>query len=228
MISLLEAIQQRHAVRSYTDQPIEQDIIDQLQDQITKVNEEGNITIQLVLDEPNAFTGFKARYGKFKNVRNYLALIGPDCKELDEALGYAGEKLVLLAQQLGLNSCWVGGTFKVVRGRYTIYPHEKLSAVIALGYGATQGVAHKSVAPEVIAPDYATAPDWFKRGIDAALLAPTALNQQKFRFHLEDAEIDGTPLVRNTTKRGPFAKMDMGIAKLHFEIGAGDVEFAWD
>lgn len=228
MITLMEAIEQRHSVRSYTDEPIVPEAAERLQHSIDEVNEEGNVSIQLVLDEPDAFTGFKARYGKFSNVRNYLALVGPDCKELDEALGYGGEKLVLLAQQLGLNTCWVGSTYKVVRGRYSIQPHEKLAAVIALGHGVTAGAPRKSAAPETVAPGYGKAPDWFRRGVDAALLAPTALNQQKFRFTWEGAEIDGVPLVRSATKRGPFARMDLGIAKLHFEIGAGDAGFAWD
>lgn len=84
------------------------------------MNEEANLNIQLVLDEPRAFTGFKARLVNFTNVRNYLALVGPECKELDGILGYYGEQLVLLAQSLGLNSCWVGGTFKVVNRAYNV------------------------------------------------------------------------------------------------------------
>lgn len=142
------------------------------------MNEEANLNIQLVLDEPRAFTGFKARLVNFTNVRNYLALVGPECKELDGILGYYGEQLVLLAQSLGLNSCWVGGTFKVVNRAYNVDLGQKLAAVVALGYGATQGVPHRSKAPQEVAPGYDGAPEWFKRGVDAALLAPTALNQQ--------------------------------------------------
>lgn len=227
MISLEEALRQRHAVRSFTDEPLPDEAVARLQDKMAQVNEEGNVSIQLVRDEPRAFTGFKARYGKFQNVRNYFALVGPDSRSLDEALGYAGEKLVLLAQQLGLNTCWVGGTFRVVKNRYTIEPSEKLAAVIALGIGTNQGKPHKSVAPQVVAPNYDDAPEWFQRGVDAALLAPTALNQQKFRFKWEGETAEGLPLVRCTTKRGPFARMDKGIAKLHFEIGAGEREFLY-
>ena len=104
--------------------------------------------IQLVLDEPRAFTGFKARLVNFTNVRNYLALVGPECKELDGIVGYYGEQLVLLAQSLGLNSCWAGGTYKVVNRAYNVDLGQKLAAVIALGYGATQGVPHRSKAPQ--------------------------------------------------------------------------------
>ena len=193
---------------------------------IARVNEEANLNIQLVLDEPRAFTGFKARLVNFTNVRNYLALVGPECKELDGILGYYGEQLVLLAQSLGLNSCWVGGTFKVVNRAYNVDLGQKLAAVVALGYGATQGVPHRSKAPQEVAPGYDGAPEWFKRGVDAALLAPTALNQQKFSFSLDGEEND-VPVVRASTKRGAFTQMDLGIAQCHFEIGAGNALYRW-
>ena len=102
-----------------------------------------------------------------------------------------------------------------------------VAAVVALGYGATQGTLRKSKAPQEVAAGYSDAPDWFKRGVDAALLAPTALNQQKFSFALAGETEAGAPLVRAMTRRGPFTQMDLGIAQCHFEIGAGDALFAW-
>ena len=116
----MQAIEARHAVRSYTDEPLASEAVEVLQKAIALVNEEANLNIQLVLDEPRAFTGFKARLVNFTNVRNYLALVGPECKELDGIVGYYGEQLVLLAQSLGLNSCWVGGTYKVVNRAYNV------------------------------------------------------------------------------------------------------------
>lgn len=227
MIALEEAVRLRHSVRSFTDEPLSEDDVAALRAKIDQANEEGILDIQLVLDEPKAFTGFKARFGRFSGAKNYLVLVGPECKELDEACGYFGEQLVLLAQQLGLNSCWVGGTYRLVNHRYRVELGCKLTAIIALGHGTTQGEPHESKAPDQVAPDYAEAPDWFRRGVDSALLAPTALNQQKFRFQLAGHAEDGTPLVKASTKRGAFTKMDLGIAKLHFEIGAGAARFAW-
>lgn len=226
-ITPMQAIQERHSVRSYTDEPLSADAIDVLQQAIAIVNEAALLSIKLVLDEPRAFTGFKARLVNFTGVRNYLALIGPDCDELDEAVGYHGEKLVLLAQALGLNSCWVGGTYKMVNRAYNVDLGQKLAAVIALGYGTTQGAPHTSKAPDKVCADYARMPAWFQHGVDAALLAPTALNQQKFSFALT-GDADGIARVRASTKRGAFTKMDLGIAQCHFEIGAGDAAFVWD
>ena len=195
----MQAIEARHAVRSYTDEPLAPEAVEVLQKAIARVNEEANLNIQLVLDEPRAFAGFKARLVNFTNVSNYLALVGPECRELDGIVGYYGEQLVLLAQSLGLNSCWVGGTYKV---------------------------PHRSKARQEVAPGYDGAPEWFKRGVDAALLAPTALNQQKFSFSLDGEEND-VPVVRASTKRGAFTQMDLGIAQCHFEIGAGNVLYRW-
>lgn len=98
----------RHAVRSYLDKPIEEEKLERIDEEISKCNSESGLHIQFVKNEPNAFDGFMAHYGKFKGVKNYIVLIGE--KRQDEAIGYYGERLVLLLQTLGLNSCWVAMT----------------------------------------------------------------------------------------------------------------------
>lgn len=221
-----EAIEARHAVRRYSDEPLDAPIVEALGHAIGVVNEEAGLSIQLALDEPRAFAGFKGRMAGFSGVRNYLVLVGPEWKWLDRVLGYYGEKLVLFAQSLGLNSCWVGSTYKMVPHAYGVDLGQKLSAVIALGYGLDAGMPHDSKPPQDASPDYDSAPSWFQRGVEAALLAPTALNQQRFSFSLAGEE-DGMVLVRAVTKHGRFAKMDLGIAQCHFEIGAGNAPFVW-
>lgn len=225
--ALKSAIEQRHSVRQYTDAPLSEEDVSKLRSAIDSINEDCWTDIQLIQDEPRAFNGFLARYGKFSGVRNYLALVGPECKELQEILGHEAEKLVLYAQALGLNTCWVGGTFKVVNRAYRVEIGCKLEAVIVIGHGESDGKPSKSVSPDRISKQYPNGPEWFKRGVDSALLAPTALNQQKFRFDLSGEDAEGNPLVKAHSKRGPFSKMDLGIAKLHFEIGAGASSFEW-
>lgn len=226
-MALHDAMERRHSVRQYEDKPIPEDIAGSLQAAIDVLNEDHWTDMQLVQNEPRAFNCVKAKYGKFSGVQNYIALVGPECKELSEILGHEAEKLVLYAQALGLNTCWVGGTFKEVNRAYRVEIGCKLEAVIAIGYGKTQGQSHKCISPEKVSKQYAEGPEWLRRGVDAAILAPTALNQQKFRFELASEDDDGTPQVRARTKRGPFCKMDLGIAKLHFEIGAGANSFEW-
>ena len=140
----MEAMRARHSVRQYENRPLAKAQVTALQQEIGACNALSGLHIQLVTDEPRAFSGLMARYGKFSGVRNYIALVGKKGPGLDEACGYWGEKLVLTAQMLGLNTCWVALTYKKVPGAFAVDPDEKLALVIALGYGATQGVPHKS------------------------------------------------------------------------------------
>ena len=221
-MTLNEAIVARHSVRRYIEKPIEADIIKRFEEEIALCNQEGKLHIQLVTDEPKAFSSKLATYGKFSGVSNYLAMVGP--KGADEAIGYYGERLVLLAQTLGLNSCWVGLSFRKQPDQYKIADGEKLHCVISLGYGANQGVQHPMRPMEKFVKATITLPDWFRRGMEAVLLAPTAVNQQKFEFELID---DHTVAARARFTLIGYGQMDLGIAKYHFEVGAGKENFNW-
>ena len=107
-MTIQEAIQARHSVRAYKDQPLSEEIVKVLEDEIVKLNHEGQLHIQLICNEPKAFQGTMAKYGKFRNANNYLVMAGKRAEDLDERVGYYGEHLVLLVQTLGLNTCWVG------------------------------------------------------------------------------------------------------------------------
>ena len=220
-MELMEAMRARHSVRSYVDRPLEADAVDVLEAEIAACNRAGDLHIQLVKDEPQAFSGFMAHYGKFSGVKNYIVLAGPKGPDLEEKCGYYGERLVLLAQSLGLNSCWVAMSYDRGKAACKLGAGEKLCIVIALGYGATQGVPHKSKAVEQVMAAKGEVPEWFRAGVEAALLAPTAMNQQKFKFALED----GT--VAASAGMGFYSKIDLGIAKYHFEVGAGRENFRW-
>lgn len=227
-MTLQEAIVARHSVRQYQEKPIEADIINRLNEEINLCNQEGGLHIQLVLDEPQAFNGGMVKYGNFKGVRNYLAMVAP--KGADEKVGYYGERIVLLAQTLGLNSCWVGLSVGKQPDRYTIADGEKLHCVIALGYGATQGVQHPMRPMEKFLGTQAASlrredlPDWFRRGMEAAILAPTAVHQQKFELELVD---DHTVAARTRFSMVGWAKLDLGIVKYNFEVAADKENFNW-
>ncbi|MBQ7369366.1 MAG: nitroreductase [Clostridia bacterium] len=214
-MELIEAMKQRHSVRQYWDKEIPTEILSQLQTEIDACNHESGLHIQLVTNEPKAFDSFMAHYGKFNGVKNYIALVGKKNTNLDELCGYYGERIVLKAQQLGLNTCWVALTYKKVPHAFTIKEDEKLLLVISLGYGKTQGVARKSKTKEQISNANEETPDWFQNGIDAVLLAPTAMNQQKFKFTYQDGKVFAKASV------GFYTKVDLGIAKYHFELGSG-------
>ncbi len=159
---------------------------------------------------------------------DYLVIAGKPAPDLGERAGYYGEKLVLLAQKLGLNSCWVALTFKKRLVRKMIAAGDKLVIVVALGHGATQGTPRRSKAAKDVSRCPGEPPAWFARGVELALLAPTAINQQKFRFELLDGKTEaGKPRVKAASGLGTYADIDLGIAKLHFELGAGPDAFEW-
>ena len=227
-MTLSEAINARHSVRKYQDKPIDAQAVQLLTAKIDEANRESGLRMQLVLNEPRAFNGIMS-YGKFHGVENYVAVVGKKAKGAEERVGYYGEKIVLLAQTLGLNTCWAGMTYRKVTDAFTVADDEKLYCVIAVGYGTTQGACHKIKGAEQVSNVSADSPDWFRRGIEAALLAPTAMNQQKFYFEYLSPTQGQKPLVAAKRKFSMFGytEIDLGIAKCHFEIGAGRDNFEY-
>lgn len=227
-MTLLEAIQARHSVRAYQEKPLTDADAQALQEKIDEVNRVGRLHIQLIRNEPKAFLGPFARYGKFRGVTDYLVMAGVKVDDLDERIGYYGEQLVLLAQTLGMNTCWVGLSYTKIPNTYVLNDGEVIKAYISIGYGETQGVTHKIKRIDQVSNVSDSTPDWFRRGVEAALLAPTAINQQKFSFEYMGMT-DGRHRVR--AKKGfslvGYTHMDLGIAKYHFEIAAGKENFEW-
>ncbi|MDR0515132.1 MAG: nitroreductase family protein [Coriobacteriaceae bacterium] len=189
-MDLMEAIEARHAVRAYTERAIEPAKAQILQRLIDKANDESGLKIQLCLESPAAFDSILAKYGVFTKVRNYIALVGNKSDKAALACGYHGEKLVLAAQKLGLNTCWVGGTYSKRKVVAQVGLREKLHLVIALGYGETQGSPHKTKSIEELSHVSGEMPEWFRAAMEAVRLAPTAINQQRFLFTLEPAHRD--------------------------------------
>lgn len=220
-MDILSLMSRRHSVRRYTDKPIEKEKLDILRSELERCNAEGGLHIQLVTDEPDAFTGALASYGHFSGVRNYIVLAGKKADDLEERVGYYGERLVLLAQELGLNTCWVALTFSRRRAKFTLNKGEKLVCVISLGYGITQGKPHRSKPFEEFFKADGEIPAWFESGVRAAMLAPTAINQQKFVFRLSGNTVEAAAM------KGPCSEVDLGIVRYHFELGAGRENFRW-
>ena len=220
-MTIQEAVQQRHSVRQYSDTPLSDEHISVLQERIGEYNAESGLHIQLVIGEERAFSGLMARYGKFAGVRNYFALIGPKSAGFREKMGYYGEKLVLDAQMMGLNTCWVGVSFSKIGPAVQIAEGEEFVAVITVGYGVSQGVPHRSRTVEELSEGAGVAPSWFRRGVECAMFAPSAMNHQNFHFIYDNSGI------RIVNKSGICSELDLGIARLHFEIGAGKENVHW-
>ena len=216
-MDIKEAIKERHSVRQFKDLPVKSEDREKLAALIKECNAESGLNIQLVTDDPECFDTFLAHYGKFKNAKNYIAMIGSkSIDKLDEKCGYYGQKLVLVAQTLGLNTCWVAGTYGKGKCKADKSKNEKIVCVIAIGYGENEGVKHKSKPVEKLCdvPE-AEMPLWFKNGLVAAMMAPTALNQQRFKVELIGEK------ARIIAGKGMMTKIDLGIVKYNFEAASG-------
>ena len=220
MTNILDIMKTRHSVRQYTGKSIPLDIREQLDTYADMLNKEGSLRIQIIYDEPECFSSRMAKYGRFENCQSYIAMIGKEAPDLEERCGYYGEMLVLKAQELGLNTCWAAMTHG--KSKADIGSGEKEVIIIALGYGKTQGSSRKSKSPADVSNISSDSPEWFKTGVEAAILAPTAVNQQKFRLTLDGRKVSAKPGLI-----GACLKIDLGIVKCHFELGAGKENFEW-
>ena len=223
MATTEEIIKQRHSVREYLDKSIDGEELEIIKKEINDCNEESGLNMQLVLNEKNAFNKFLLN--NFENCNNYIVIMGKKKdKNLQEKAGYYGERIVIKAQEIGLNTCWVALTYNKKEIPISIKEDEKIVIIIAIGYGANKGIEHDIKSPkDVIKDSYSVIPGWFDRGINFALYAPTAMNQQKFVFELKGSR----EVLAKVSGIGPFTKVDLGIVKYHFELGAGRENFNW-
>lgn len=216
----LEAIKARHAVRSYTSKPLSSAIIAELKEEIDRCNQLGHLHFQLITENEGAFKSFVPLLGRFKNVRNYIALAAGKQDGFYMKCGYYGARLMIKAQQAGLNSCWVTNTYNAKKCQVSLAPDEELAGVIAIGYGTTDGTQHKSKSMDRLCKPCSE--QWFINGMNAAVLAPTGLNKQNFFI-----EADGKTVSIHAKDDSPMSQIDTGIVKYHFEVGAGKENYDW-
>lgn len=215
-----EAMQKRHMVRKYTDKPLSDEIIAKINERIELNNKTYNLNMKLMINNSKGVSSIM-KLIMARGVNNFIILAGDVSGNLDERLGYSGADIMLYAQTLGLNTWWVGGTFNSSVRRYV--DNKKVTGIIAIGYGQTQGVPHKSKNVEDVSKYEGTIiPPWFISGVEGALLAPTALNKQDFML------IGNGNRVKIECSNGIFTGSNVGLIKYHFELGAGKGNFEWD
>ncbi len=220
-MTIIEAVKERHTVRTYNGTAIEGELLTELTELIDRLNKEGDLHMQLVNGRENAFDDFVIHYGKWVDVTNYIALVGPDREDLDESLGYYGEQIVLWAQMHGLRTGWLDTQPKNETDAFVIGEGERHVLSMAIGFSDAPLRGPKPAAAEDLSVVEGTAPDWFNEGMHCAVYAPTAGNQRLFRIKWdgENVSISSEP--------GFLEKVDLGIAEYHFEIGSGKGHDIW-
>jgi hypothetical protein len=229
----MEAIKIRRSRRKYLATPVSGEIISELNSRIAEYNRESGLHIQPVINNGAAFQGIRRSYGMFSNVSNYIVLAGKqDDKDFKEKAGYYGEKLVLDLTQAGLGTCWVGGSFDKKECVVDLRDGEAFDCVIAFGnidkdvsvkerliFGAMH--MKRKTAKEMCETN-GEVPQWFWGGMEAVVRAPSAVNSQPVTFLYDSGKVSAR--VNDMTQHEPI---DMGIAKLHFELGAGGGAWQW-
>ena len=215
----MEAAIQRHTVRKYKAEPISAEHRSALEAAIAEINREGNLNAVLMIDEPKAFNTIPLKVIGFSNAVNYIAMIGPEDETLNERIGYYGERLVLFAQSLGLRTCWALMCSKKYAKEH-VGEGQRFVIGISIGYGVDDGKPHKDRPKEDVGYRE-DAPEWFKKGIECVMLAPSGVNGQPVSFALEGDTVSAV------YKRSNMVRVDYGIARYHFELGAGKGSFVW-
>ena len=223
----LRAIDARTSRRTYRDEKMKPDTVKRIQALVDLCNKESGLAIRFVENGTKLFQSFSSSYGMFHGVQSYFALAGgKKFPNLPELAGYYGELLVLECTDLGLGTCWVGGTYdkEVCQKQIGLTEEEDLLAVIPVGCIDQQktlkekaiGLLGKKTKKleEFIKPN-TSLPEWVTKGIESVMKAPSAMNKQPVRFTYEagtvKADVDD-----KTSHQG----IDLGIARAHFELGA--------
>ena len=233
-MNLEKAINSRRSRRKYIPTPIEPQTVSKLRELISEYNEEKNIRFELVLNDGKAFNGFRKSYGMFSGVNDYIGLIADkNDSAAAERLGYYGELLMLHAVEMGLGACWVGGTFSRADMPFKLSDNETLVCAIVIGNTPEndslkekliRNLTHRKTktAEEMTVSDTAV-PDWFTLGMKCVEKAPSAIHRQPVIFSYNKGKVSAS--VSDILAEG--MALDLGIAKLHFELGSGAGKWEW-
>ncbi len=153
---------------------------------------------------------------------------------VQEDVGYTGEGVILEATALGLGTCWVAGFFRpdLVAALIDTAENERVLAVTPIGYarknesleekvltGFGRNHQRKPLASLISGLSEKQWAEWLKMSLEAARLAPSAINRQPWGFRVEPDSI--TVFVRTTGPDFNVSKrLDCGIAMLHIEAAA--------
>ncbi|MBW3092499.1 nitroreductase family protein [Bifidobacterium sp. 82T10] len=245
---LIDAINIRTSVRAYDKDPIDEDTARQLSMTLDAVNMLGGLNMQLILNQPAVFAAANES-GHLTNAANLIAVVGPkDDPEARERAGFYGERAVLAATLRGLGTLWVGGSWdrEEAAKHCRITKSEELYLGIVIGhpehhltYTSTSYAdlverqrthrptkSYEQFTAGMTDEERAAAPDWFRAGVEAAMKAPSGMNRQPITFTYNAADGTAAAHIDPASDNGETFN-DLGIAKLHFQIGAGAGDWAW-
>ncbi len=229
-------IAQRRSRRRFTTGLIGKDLLEQVSTFCSSFQPFPSVRVVLIPQPPREiFRGAVGPYGKIKGARSIIAFIGDTLNPyVQEQVGYTGEGVILEMTALELDTCWVGGFFrpKIVSSFTEIREHEKVFAVTPIGHAVERlsveehlmtgfGLTHRRRALKDLVTGLKELawPSWIKAALEAARLAPSAVNRQPWRFHVENNSIT-VSVNQFGLEFGLSKRLCCGIAMLHIEVAA--------
>jgi nitroreductase len=231
-LNLVQAIDRRTSKRIFKKQPVPSDLLNEISLLINKYNNESKLNLQIIDNAEKAFKSFLISYGKFKGIKNAIALVAN--KEVEnylEKVGFFGEQLLLRIVTMGLDTCWVGVNFNRKADVFKLDENEELVAVIVFGFAEDlptkfeddkYGITHRStITIEAMTTNDQILPHNVEEGIVAILKAPSAKNKQPVKVEYKNK------LLRLMVDPKPVENLvELGIAKAHYCIVNGG-RFEW-
>lgn len=242
----IEFLRSRHSVRKYSQEPLPEELVKKIEAEITMVNtHEAGMHFRLVCGDSKPFEGFRASYGFFSGVKNYIAVVvDPSFPDTYERAGYFSQQIVMEAVSSGLGTCYVGGTFDVSKVPVNLRAGEEILYLITLGYPAhvrqtpigslAMKIMHRhDKAPEdfyvtsdgiILATAKQSCP-WLMDGLAGLASAPSSLNKQPVRIFArrDNGALEICAKVENPN---PKSLIDLGIGKFNFAF-ASQTEPEW-
>lgn len=255
MASISDIIQKRYSCRSYADRSIEDSVLRHFSDAVHAPHpgpfgHQPRFALISMASLPREEWKKLGTYGVIKNARLFLAGIHQPAPMAAQDYGYCKEKLILKATELGLSTCWLGGTFSISAfGRAAnLRPGELLPTVSPIGYAADKrsltervmrrfaGSDHRKPWVDLFFSGSVTAPlspaeaGPYAEALENVRLAPSASNKQPWRiivdkshktFSFYISRAIGYRQLRDVS----LQDIDMGIAMCHFELTAIELGF---
>jgi len=234
--SWYQSILLRHSERLYSGEAVSEEDLSKIEETCRDFHPYEGARAELVRSPPDdVFKGIVGSYGKVKDAPHYIAFIGDnDSPTVEVALGYMGEGIILEATALGLNTCWVAGFFRpeVVRKHIDVADSEYVAGVTPIGYAQDRVVRIDSLRKgyvklhrrrqlaDLILPQSLPPKEWMTKALEAARLAPSAINRQPWRFLIGKDSITITESGFGDLFGRISYRLDCAIAMLHLELGA--------
>jgi len=239
--SVMDTIRSRRSVRTYTGEPLTEPQHAGIEAYLRELAQAYGVKLALLKNEYQ-----DRKFGTYGMIKNPPAYIAAACRRDKEALIQAGialEKSVLRCTEMGLGTCWLGGSFK--RGEFgaalTVEEGEMIPAVIPVGKAQGKerwldGVV-RYVAKSGQRKPYGEL--FFDGGFDRPLslggapwrmalemvrLGPSASNKQPWRAVKAGEALHFYLQHTAAYEKMPFdmQRLDMGIAMAHFELAMAE------